>query len=383
MTVKMSALERILTVLEGKIPDRVPSFCLGGDFDFIEKFMNSPYALTDEDINQLDKDKVSYSPPFMHAIIAKFSPPEILPGGLDAKIDLCWRTTGMGLPIKLETIDDFVINSGGFFKVVVRDEGIPHWWYAGPALLKKENIEEYWSKANDLRPPQDSVRNFARNRRNMLKKYDIVLSQGQPGPFENCVFGIGLANFARFARKDPSFLQQHMEFQWETFEEPMMKMIMKTKPEVVMCGDDYGYNSGLQMNVRSWRKFIKPILARYVQMAHDGDAKFILHSCGDLHEIFPDFVEIGLDGVESLKPKNNDLKMYREKYPEITLVGTIDDSEMLIYESPEFVKNSVKESIETLGKKGGYIPGPTNFLLDQPPENIVACYKAIQEFGNY
>jgi hypothetical protein len=379
----MSALERILTVLEGKVPDRVPSFCLGGDFDFIEKFMNSPYALTDEDINQLDKDKVSYSPPFMHAIIAKFSPPEILPGGLDAKIDLCWRTTGMGLPIKLETIDDFVINSGGYFKVVVRDEGIPHWWYAGPALLKKENIEEYWSKANDLRPPQDSVRNFARNRKNMLKKYDIVLSQGQPGPFENCVFGIGLANFARFARKDPSFLQQHMEFQWETFEEPMMKMIMKTKPEVVMCGDDYGYNSGLQMNVRSWRKFIKPILARYVQMAHDGDAKFILHSCGDLHEIFPDFVEIGLDGVESLKPKNNDLKMYREKYPEITLVGTIDDSEMLIYESPEFVKNSVKESIETLGKKGGYIPGPTNFLLDQPPENIVACYKAIQEFGNY
>ena len=95
---KMSALERILTVLEGKIPDKVPSFCLGGDFDFVEKFMNSPYALTDEDMKQLDKDKISYSPPFMHAIIAKFSPPEILSGGLDAKIDLCWRTIGTGLP---------------------------------------------------------------------------------------------------------------------------------------------------------------------------------------------------------------------------------------------------------------------------------------------
>ena len=383
MTEKMSALERILTVLEGKIPDRVPSFCLGGDFDFIDKFMKSLFALTDEDIKQLDKDKVSYSPPFMHAIIAKFSPPDILSGGLDAKIDLCWQTTGTGLPIKLETLNDFVIHSGGYFKIVVRDEGIPHWWYAGPALLKKENIEEYWSRAKDLRPPEDRVRSFAKIRKNMLKKYDIVVAQGQPGPFENCVFGIGHANFARFARKDPSYLEQHMEFQWETFEEPMMRMIMKTKPEIVMCGDDYGYNSGLQMNVKSWRKFIKPILARYVQMAHDGDAKFILHSCGDLHEIFPDFVEIGLDGVESLKPKNNDLKMYREKYPEITLVGTIDDSEMLKYEFPEFVKNSVKESIETLGKKGGYIPGPTNFLLDQPPENIVACYKAIQEYGKY
>ena len=76
-------------------------------------------------------------------------------------------------------------------------------------------------------------------------------------------------------------------------------------------------------------------------------------------------------------------KKYREKYPEITLVGTIDDSEMLNLETPEGVRTSVKKSIDTLGKKGGYIPGPTNFLLDQPPENIVACYKAIQEFGTY
>ncbi|KKL90122.1 hypothetical protein LCGC14_1907870, partial [marine sediment metagenome] len=61
---------------------------------------------------------------------------------------------------------------------------------------------------------------------------------------------------------------------------------------------------------------------------------------------------------------------------------TVDDSEMLIYESPEFIRNSIKKSIKTLGKKGGYIPGPTNFLLDQPPENIVALFKSIQEFGN-
>ena len=87
--------------------------------------------------------------------------------------------------------------------------------------------------------------------------------------------------------------------------------------------------------------------------------------------------------MESLKSKNNDLKMYREKYPEITLVGTIDDSVMLKFESPEYIRNSVKESIEALGKKGGYIPGPTNFLLDQPPENVIALFKAIQEFGEY
>lgn len=383
MNEKMSALERILTVLEGTIPDRVPSFCLGGDFDFVDKFMKSPYALTNEDITQLDKDKVSYRIPYIHAIIAKFCSPDILSGGLDAKIDLCWQNANMGLPVKLESTNSYVIYNGGYFKTVVRDEGIPHWWYAGPALLKKENIEEYWTKAKDLKPNSEAVLYFGKIRRLMLKKYDIVVSQGQPGPFENCVFGIGHANFARFSRKDPSFLQQHIEFQWETIEEPMMKLLMKTKPDIVMCGDDYGFNDGLQLPPKLWRKFIKPVLAEYVKYAHDGGAKFLIHSCGAIGEVFPDFVEIGIDGVESLKPKNNDLKMYREKYPEITLLGTIDDSEMLKYESPEFIRNSVKKDIETLGKKGGFIPGPTNFLLDQPPENIVALYKAIQEFGRY
>jgi uroporphyrinogen-III decarboxylase len=383
MVQKMTALERILTVLEGKIPDKVPSFCLGGDFDFIEKFMRSPYALTDEDMKQLDKDKISYRIPFMHAIIAKFSPSDLLLEGLDAKIDLCWQIASGPLPFKMDTINDFITPNGGFFKIVVREQGIPHWWYAGPALLKKENIEEYWSKEKYLRPDESSVRNFAKTRKVMLKKYDIVVSQGISGPFENCVFGIGHANFAHFARKEPSYLQQHIDFQWETIAEPGLKYLMNTKPDVVMCGDDYGFNDGLQLPPKLWRKFIKPILAEYVKYAHDGGAKFLLHSCGAIGEIFPDFVEIGIDGVESLRPTHNDLKMYREKYPEITLVGTIDDSEMLKYQSPEFIRNAIKENIKLLGKKGGFMPGPTNFLLDQPPENIVALYKAIQEFGKY
>ncbi|MFX1344813.1 MAG: uroporphyrinogen decarboxylase family protein [Promethearchaeota archaeon] len=377
---KMSALERIITVLEGKIPDRVPSFILGGDCDFVYRFMNSPYKLTEEDMKQLENDKVSFTIPFIHAIVAKFSPPDIFSGGLDAKIDMCWSTMGGGF-IQVSFTDQVLLNTGATFDVVVKEDGIPHNWFTGPALLKKEYIEEYWEKEKELKPNPANFRNLSKIRKTMLEKYDIVVSQGIAGPFENCIFGIGHANFARFARKEPSFLQQHIDFQWETFEEPSLKLLMNQKPDVVMCGDDYGFNAGLQMNLKNWRKFIKPKLAEYVKYAHDADAKFVIHSCGNIGEIFPDFVEIGIDGVESLKPKNNDLRMYREKYPEIALIGAVDDSEMLKYESPEFIRNYIREDIQILGKKGGYIPGPTNFLLDQPPENIVALFKGIQDYG--
>jgi len=215
----------------------------------------------------------------------------------------------------------------------------------------------------------------------MLKKYDIVVVQGINGPFENCILGIGTVNFAKFARKNPSFLQKHMDFQWNIIEEPSLKLLMNTKPDVVMCGDDYGYNFGLQIPLKQWQRFVKPYLKQYVEIVHEKGAKFIIHTCGDIHELFPDFVEIGIDGVESLQPQINNLEFYQKKYPEITLMGTIDDTELLKKGTPEDVRESVKESICKLGNEGRYIPGPTNFLLDQPPENVVSLFKSIQEFG--
>ncbi len=377
----MNSLERILTILDGEKPDRLASLCLGADYLFIRKFMNSPFAFTEEDLVQFEIDNLSYNVPNVQYLIAKFSPTNILPTGLDAKIDMCWETVIPGTMKKARNSDGFIFANGMINNFSVLKNGLPFLWYTGPSLVNEIDIKDYWEAKGWLSPQKKQFRHLAKSRKNMLKNYDVVVSQGINGPFENCILGIGLVNFARFARKKPSFLRKHMDFQWDVIEEPSLKMLMNTKPSVVMCGDDYGYNFGLQIPLRQWREFIKPYLKRYVDIVHDKGVKFILHSCGDIHEVFPDFVELGIDGVHSLQPQINDLEMYRKKYPSITLLGTIDDTEMLNRESPTQVREEVKNYIKKLGIKGGYIPGPTNFLLDQPPENIVSMYKAIQEFG--
>ena len=165
---KMSALERIITVLDGKIPDRVPSFILGGDCDFVYRFMNSPYKLTEEDMKQLEDDKVSFMIPFIHAIVAKFSPSDIFSGGLDAKIDMCWSTMGGGF-IQVSFTEQVLLNTGATFDVVVKEDGIPHNWFTGPALLKKEYIEEYWEKEKELKPNPATFRNLSKIRKTMLE----------------------------------------------------------------------------------------------------------------------------------------------------------------------------------------------------------------------
>lgn len=378
---ELNSLERILMILEGEKPDKVPSICLGADYDFIHKFMNSPFAITEEDLLQFERDSLSFNIPSNQYLIAKFSPPHILPAGLNAKISMCWETVIPGSMTKAKNMDGFVFANGAVEKFSVRNNGLPFTWYIGPSILTEHDFKTYWESEDQITPKKVQFSHLAKSRKTMLKKYDIVVSQGINGPFENCILGIGPVNFARYARKNPTFLKKHMDFQWNVIEEPSLRLLMNTKPDLVMCGDDYGYNLGLQIPLKQWQEFIKPYLKKYVDIVHDKGVKFIIHTCGDIHELFPDFVEIGIDGVESLQPQINDLKMYRKKYPEITLLGTIDDTELLKIGKPESVRRVVKSNITKLGKNGGYIPGPTNFLLDQPPVNIVSMYKAIQEFG--
>ncbi|MBY9003533.1 MAG: hypothetical protein KGD73_06150 [Candidatus Lokiarchaeota archaeon] len=375
----LSSLERILMILDGEKPERVASMCLGADYDFFYKFMNSPFAITEEEILKFERDRLSFTTPSNQYLIAKFSPPHILPAGLDAKIDMCWQTVIPGSMIKAKNGKGFVFANGSVEKFSIRENGIPSTWYIGPSILTELDFKTYWESEDRLSPQKAQFSFLSKSRKTMLKNYDVVVSQGINGPFENCILGIGPVNFARLARKNPTFLKKHMEFQWNVIEEPSLRLLMDTKPNLVMCGDDYGYNLGLQIPLKQWQEFVKPYLKKYVDIVHDKGVKFIIHTCGDIHELFPDFVEIGIDGVESLQPQMNDLEMYRKKYPEITLLGTIDDTELLKSGTPESVRREVKSYIAKLGKNGGYIPGPTNFLLDQPPENIVALYKAIQE----
>ncbi|TXT67457.1 MAG: hypothetical protein BAJALOKI1v1_90029 [Promethearchaeota archaeon] len=378
----LSAFERINMVLEGEIPDRVPSICLGADFKFIDLFMDSPYALTEKDIEHFLNDDLS--PRFLNTqpLLAKFSSPDIYEGGLDAKIDLCWEVVE---PVQLErgeNPDELISYGGQIYKFIVSDDGIPSYWYMGPSLTTKEKIEAFWERIEDQKPDKSRFRILSKNRRKM-KKYDIVVASGINGPFEKCVLSIGYLNFAKLARKDPRFLEKHINFLWENIQQKSLELLLKTKPDVIMIGNDIGHNNGLQLPLRQWQKFFKPILKKYVDMVHDAGIKFLLHCCGAIEELFPDFVELGIDGIDSLQPHLNNLELYRNKFPEITLLGTVDDSDLLVNGTPNEVRKDIKHKIQTLGKNGRYIPGPTNWLLDQKPENIIALFKGIQEFGSY
>ena len=51
--------------------------------------------------------------------------------------------------------------------------------------------------------------------------------------------------------------------------------------------------------------------------------------------------------------------------------------------SPDDVRNMTKRLIEA-GRQGGYVFSPSHGVPpDVPPENLVAMYEAVREYGSY
>ncbi|TFG18352.1 MAG: hypothetical protein EU530_09385 [Promethearchaeota archaeon] len=365
---KMTSYERSIAALEHKPVDRFPVFSLGSDYAFYNEFFNN-IGFTPEEVKQFSTDGILTGPPWAHAINIKL--------GFDAD----WTSLAGQVhydPESKQILDTF----GGTDKVVVNDDGTPHEWYVRPFLTSKEKIREWW-KLGRPKPYMDGmIKPKVKITQTLIDKYEMLSMIGLPGPWENLHMSIGMGQVAKFCRKDQKFLEEILEKNFEVQGKGLERLMKIGKLPVIMCGDDYGFNHGLHLPVKYWRQFIKPILKRYVEIVHTYDAKFLIHSCGNVGEIMGDFVELGIEGVESLQPTINDLPAYKQKYGDkIALLGTIDDTSLLVNGTTEHVWSEVTNSVKILGKGSGYLPGATNTLLDAKVENVKTMIEAIHSIN--
>jgi len=147
----------------------------------------------------------------------------------------------------------------------------------------------------------------------------------------------------------------------------------------VRFGDDWGQQRGLLMGAPHWRRFLKPRLARLYGAVKAAGKRVMIHSCGDVREIFPDLIEIGVDVFNPFQPEVMDVAWMKRTYGDrITFYGGLSLQHTLPYGSPDEVKAEVRWLQETIGKGGGFVLSPSHDVTrDVPLENLVAMIEAI------
>lgn len=150
-------------------------------------------------------------------------------------------------------------------------------------------------------------------------------------------------------------------------------------------GDDWGQQRGLIMGPKLWRTFVKPRAKRLYAAAKKSNRLIIQHSCGDIQEIFPDLIEIGLDCYQTFQPEIYDIEMVKKTYGnDLSFWGGISTQQLLPMGTPDTVRSECIRIMRIMGKGGGYIAAPTHALPgDIPPENIEAMLDVFMHQDKY
>lgn len=126
-------------------------------------------------------------------------------------------------------------------------------------------------------------------------------------------FSVGISGFnqATFLRGFQAFLtdlclahecaEQVLDIVFD-FENALIARALDYPVDAVAFGDDWGTQRGLMIPLAQWQTLFKPRYAAQFAAIRSAGKKVWFHSCGDVHAIIGDLIEIGVDVIELLQP---------------------------------------------------------------------------------
>ncbi|MGB8952851.1 MAG: uroporphyrinogen decarboxylase family protein [Candidatus Aminicenantales bacterium] len=153
--------------------------------------------------------------------------------------------------------------------------------------------------------------------------------------------------------------------------------------DIIVFGDDLGMQTGPQISPAMYREFFKPrhkIL--WEQAKKLAGIKVMLHCCGGVRELLPDFIEAGLDAINPVQISARGMdpgELKAEFGRDLTFWGGgCDTQHMLPERSPEDVRKHVRDLLQIWRPGGGFVFQQVhNILPNVPPANVAAMFEAV------
>jgi len=203
--------------------------------------------------------------------------------------------------------------------------------------------------------------------------------------FETVTQAMGLQAFCLSLYDQPQLIDALFEKAGVLLDECIERMMQFDWVGAIWITDDLAYHQGPIISPKMLRKYVFPWYKRYVQKVHAKGLPILLHSCGNIHPLFEDLVEIGFDVLHPFEANSVDIFEAKRKIgSRICLAGNLDLSYMLTRASSEEIIEDVKNHIRRLAPGGGYCLGSSNSIPNYVPlNNFIAMNRACIEFGKY
>ncbi|MGL6174750.1 MAG: uroporphyrinogen decarboxylase family protein [Cellulosilyticaceae bacterium] len=157
--------------------------------------------------------------------------------------------------------------------------------------------------------------------------------------------------------------------------------------DFLWMGEDLGTQHTPLIGLDLYRKVLKPIHKQYVDLAKSYNIPVMMHSCGSSSWAYKEFIEIGINAVDTLQPEATNMKPKYLKDTfgnQLSFHGCISTAGPLAYGTTDEVRNNIRETLEIMMPGGGYHLAPTHAIQDNTPvENLIAMYQAAHELGEF
>jgi uroporphyrinogen decarboxylase len=134
--------------------------------------------------------------------------------------------------------------------------------------------------------------------------------------------------------------------------------IAGNRVDFIRIADNLGGQSGISISNEMWEDICKPVIMKYYEIPKKLGVKFYMHSNGGIRKLIPEFILAGahvLDPVQTGAAGMIPEGLKKDYGHLITFCGALDEEFLLRKGTPSKVKKGVKELLDIMAPKGGFI----------------------------
>jgi uroporphyrinogen decarboxylase len=161
----------------------------------------------------------------------------------------------------------------------------------------------------------------------------------------------------------------------------------KGKIDFVWLGEDLGTQKSPMISLDLYRKHLRPRHQQYIDIAKAYGLPVMIHTCGSSSWAYNDFIEMGIDAVDTLQPEavNMSPEYLKKTFGDrLAFHGCISTAGPVAFGTVQDVEEDVRRVLDVMMPGGGYCFSPTHQLQDNSPtENVLRMYELAVEAGTY
>lgn len=382
----MNHRERVITTLDHKEPDRIP-FDLGGTI--VTSITKNAYinlkkylGLEVEDVKILDY--IQQLPYIDEKLLERLN------------VDVRMVANDYGGTIGQEVFEEddyyYFYDRWGSKLRMPKKSGHYFDWVEFPINdISMEALRNY--KFSEL-DSYESISKLKERAKYLYDNTDYALSGTAifgGGVFEQPSRIMGMERFLMSLAANEKFANMVMEKIVELYLENTSRFLDEIGKyiQVFVYWNDLSTQLGPMISPEVYRRLIKPKDKRLVNLVKSkSDAKFFFHGCGAVKDFIPDLIDIGVDILNPVQVSAEGMdtaKLKKEFGDYITFWGGgCHCQHILPNGTSNEVRDEVKRRISDLAPGGGFVFAAVHNIQDDiPPENIMAMFEALEEYGKY